>query len=97
LSGIARAYGTTVWAISAANGIRNPNCIYAGQRLVIPGGGGGGYPPPPPHGGTYYRVQCGDTLYRIACRYGTSVWAIANANGLSNPNVIYVGQVLRIP
>jgi putative chitinase len=96
LSGIARAFGTTVWAISAANGIKNPNCIYVGQRLVIPTGGGGGCYPPC-GGGTYYRVQRGDTMYSIACRYHTTVWAISKANGISNPNVIYVGQVLRIP
>jgi putative chitinase len=93
LSSIARTFGTTVWAISAANGISNPNCIYAGQRLVIPGGGG--YHPPCCAG--YYRVRPGDTLYSIAWRHGTTVWALASANGISNPNLIYVGQMLRIP
>ncbi len=91
LYSIARVSGTTVAAISAANGISNPNCIYAGQRLIIPSS----YYPP--CCGTYYRVQPGDTMYSIACRFGTSVWAIASANGISNPNVIYAGQVLRIP
>lgn len=46
---------------------------------------------------TYYVVQPGDTLSAIARRYGTTVTAIANANGLSNPNHIYVGQRLYIP
>jgi LysM repeat protein len=36
LSQIAWRYGTTVWAIAAANGLRNPNYIWAGQRLCIP-------------------------------------------------------------
>lgn len=102
LYSIARAYGTTVSAIASANGIYNPNLIYVGQRLVIPGGGGhhgGGYPPPPPHYGCrdYYRVHYGNTLYGIARWYGTSAWAIANANGIRNPNYIYAGQVLCIP
>lgn len=36
LAVIARRFGTTVSAISSANGIRNPNLIFTGQRLVIP-------------------------------------------------------------
>ncbi|MCB0114078.1 MAG: LysM peptidoglycan-binding domain-containing protein [Caldilineaceae bacterium] len=45
----------------------------------------------------YYIVQPGDTLSAIARRYGTTVTAIANANGISNPSKIYVGQRLYIP
>jgi LysM repeat protein len=47
LYSIASNYGTSVWAISCANGIYNPNYIYAGQVLVIPQGGwyGGGCKP----------------------------------------------------
>lgn len=37
LSGIAGQYGTTVQALMQVNGIRDPNYIYAGQRLMIPG------------------------------------------------------------
>ena len=43
-----------------------------------------------------YTVQSGDTLWRIALNYGTTVQEIANINGISNPNLIYPGQVLRI-
>jgi LysM repeat protein len=46
---------------------------------------------------SYYTVQPGDTLYSIACRYGTTVDAIAQANGILNPAYIRVGQVLCIP
>jgi LysM repeat protein len=45
---------------------------------------------------TTYVVGWGDTLSRIAYRYGTSVSAIVQANGLSNPNLIFVGQRLTI-
>lgn len=45
----------------------------------------------------YHRVQRGETLSKIAARYGVSVWAIASANGIKNINVIYVGQLLVIP
>jgi LysM repeat protein len=92
LYSIARRYGTTVQAIAQANGILNPAYIYAGQVLCIPSGGA-----PPPVTGGYYTVQRGDTLYSIARRYGTSVWAIAMANNISNPSLIYPGQALLIP
>ncbi|MCK4473433.1 MAG: LysM peptidoglycan-binding domain-containing protein, partial [Anaerolineae bacterium] len=95
LYAIARRYGTTAQAIAQANQIYNPSLIHAGQVLYIPGWGPP--PPPPPSGDVYYTVQRGDNLYRIARRYGTSVWAIVVANNLSNPSLIYCGQVLLIP
>jgi LysM repeat protein len=42
-------------------------------------------------------VQRGQTLYSIARHYGTTMWAIAIANNLRNPNIIYLGQRLAIP
>jgi LysM repeat protein len=48
-------------------------------------------------GPVYHTVHKGQTLYSIAMHYGTSVWAIACANGLYNPNYVYAGQVLLIP
>ena len=44
-----------------------------------------------------YIVQRGDTLWGIANRYGTTVEALVQINGISNPNLIYVGQKLLIP
>lgn len=44
-----------------------------------------------------YTVQSGDTLSEIAQEHGVSTTALADANGLSNPNQIWVGQVLTIP
>lgn len=44
----------------------------------------------------YYTVQRGDTLYSIAARYGTTVQEIASINNITNPNLIYPGQTLRI-
>jgi len=49
-----------------------------------------------PSGGIYV-VQRGDTLARIAARYGVSASALAAANGIRNPNLIYTGQRLVIP
>ena len=45
----------------------------------------------------WYEVQPGDTLYRIAQRYGTTIPALAADNRLEDPNVLAVGQRLRIP
>lgn len=42
-------------------------------------------------------VQRGENLTRIGRRYGVSVQAIVEANGIRNPSLIYVGQRLRIP
>jgi LysM repeat protein len=112
LYSIAMWYGTSVWAISCANGLYNPNYVYAGQVLVIPGGHHDGCKPAhkpmpkpvhykpypqPKHLGCFYTVRWGDHLYRIALKYGVSWTVIAHANGLHNGNYIYAGQVLRVP
>lgn len=96
LSAIAARYGTTVDALVRANGLASANMIYAGQRLTIPGGGASGSSGSS-QSGSVYTVRRGDTLAAIAARYGTTAWAVANANGLSNANYIYPGQQLRIP
>ncbi|MCO4528642.1 LysM domain protein [Streptococcus infantarius subsp. infantarius] len=43
-----------------------------------------------------YTVRSGDTLSSIASKFGTSYQTLASLNGISNPNLIYVGQVLRV-
>ncbi len=94
LTRIAWRYGTTVQAIAAANGIWNPNRIYAGQVLLIPCPPGPWHPGPRP---TCHVVRWGETLFGIARMYGTSVWAIARANHICNINYIRAGQCLIIP
>ena len=108
---IGRAYGVDPFAIASRNGILNPNVIVAGQSLAIPNvpkalpagrtcarqfADGGGTVPTT--GCSYnYTVVTGDTLTRISLQYGVSVYAIAQASGISNVNLIYAGQVLCIP
>jgi LysM repeat protein len=94
LTQIGRYYGVSVTAIVRANGIANPSRIYTGQRLCIPKSSP---PPPPPDCVKIHIVKRGEYLKIIAARYGTSVTAIVRANGISNPNRIYVGQRLKIP
>ncbi len=81
--------------------LNNAALIQPGEVLKVPGQsasssgpGGGGTPPAPTR---TYTVKAGDTLYAIAVKYGTTVQAIAAANNISNPNLISVGQVLKIP
>lgn len=100
---IATRYGVTVREIMIANGLRNPNVIYVGQKLIIP------VPPTPQPeitgtvtatptpAETVHVVRRGETLFSIAQRYGVTVGEILRANGLRNANFIYVGQRLVIP
>ncbi|MEL6308473.1 MAG: LysM peptidoglycan-binding domain-containing protein [Chloroflexota bacterium] len=108
---IALRYGVSLNDLAAANGISNPNLIFVGQQLTIPGTTGGTpapQPPPADNGGTTepppsdgggtstYTVAPGDTLSSIARRFGTSFTQLAAANGIANPNLIFVGQVLTV-
>jgi LysM repeat protein len=97
LFSLARRFNTTVEAIALQNHIVNPNLIFVGQKLTICPKGVAPPPPPPPQKCVFYTVKPGDTLYSIALRYGTTVQAIALANNIVNPNLIFIGQTLCIP
>ncbi|MCH5269347.1 MAG: LysM peptidoglycan-binding domain-containing protein [Lachnospiraceae bacterium] len=83
---IARRYGTTVNAIRQENGLTS-DVLQIGQVLRIPVSES-------PY--VEYTVRAGDTLWELSRRYGTTVEAIMQANGLSS-TVLQIGQVLRIP
>lgn len=84
---IARRYNTTVDTIKNINGLTS-NMITTGQILKIPAGQNAPY--------IEYTVQSGDSLWLIARKYGTTVDAIKNLNGLTSDR-LNIGQVLRIP
>ena len=44
----------------------------------------------------YYTVQPNDNLTMIAARYGTTVQNLVNMNGIANPNLIFIGQKIRV-
>ncbi len=50
-----------------------------------------------PYEGELYEVRYGDTLSKIAVKYGTTVNELAELNGITNPNLIRTGDVLKIP
>ena len=100
LSGIASQYNTTVNQIISLNQLSNPNLIYVGQVLKLKNSqttnsSSSSSSTAATTVGTY-TVKAGDTLSAIASRYSTSSSTLASLNSLSNPNLIYVGQVLKV-
>lgn len=100
LSAIALRHGVDLDRLAAANGIANPDLIFAGQVLTIAESS----PAVPPPGGAVapprerlYLVQPGDTLSSIALAHGTTVHAIAEANGIDDRDRIFAGQLLTLP
>ncbi|MBI3181871.1 MAG: LysM peptidoglycan-binding domain-containing protein [Myxococcales bacterium] len=97
---IAQRNDVTLKALISANPqIKNPNLIYAGQQVTIPGTKDTFEPGPSSNsGGEKYRVRAGDTMSGIAQRSGVSLRALIDANPqVKNPNLIYPGQMLNIP
>lgn len=94
VSHIAARNGTTVSAIASANALADPSFIRVGQVLTIPTSTPAPAPAPAP---ATYTVVSGDTLGAIAARHGTTVPALASANGIADPSFIRTGQVLAVP
>lgn len=113
LYAIGRTYATQPAAIAACNGIVNPNRLTVGVKLAIPTAPWSPVPagptadrqfpstptppPPPPTCRYQHTVRYGETLSLLGARYGVSIWAIAEANKITNLNLIYTGQILCIP
>ena len=104
---IARKYNCSITGIMAANSdrIKNPNRIHTGWQLKIPQSGApitGGTPdavlPENKKSGRYI-VRQGDTLWKIARKYGCSVAEIISLNRelIRNPALIYSGWELKVP
>jgi LysM repeat protein len=108
LTSVALSHGVTIWMLVQANELSNPHIIYAGQKLIIPAretapaaqDSAASDPnqtaeevAPAELTGTY-TVRRGDTLFRIAQQFGTTVAQLAYLNGITNPSTIYSGQVL---
>lgn len=89
---IGQAYGLSWTQIAEANGIVNPNQIIVGQQLKIPVD-----KPSDTQQSFVHTVQAGETLFLISLRYGVAWPAIAEANELQTPYVIFPGQTLAIP
>ena len=98
LSSISMRYGVSAQAIMAHNGIANPNMIYVGQPLIIPGVQSNS----PSQGGAYactgyHIVAAGETLSDIAYRNGVTLQALIQQNNLYNSDMVYIGQKICLP
>ncbi len=112
LSGIAAQYRVSLAALVRMNGLNNRNFIRAGQLLTLPTDATASQAPvlaasSPPSGaaaasapqaaGGEYIVRRGDSIDRIARTFGVDATALSRLNGVSNSNLIFPGQALRIP
>ncbi|MEK6191693.1 MAG: LysM peptidoglycan-binding domain-containing protein [Chloroflexota bacterium] len=97
---IALEHGTTVDALVTLNGISDPSLIRIGQRIVLHPPSAPSSPPPAapaPSAPAIHVVQLDETLWGIAVQYGTTVAALVEANQISNPSLIRIGQTLAVP
>lgn len=94
LSKIAEEYNTSYQYLARINNIANPNIIHVGEKIKVP---------VLEHNKIHdtshrlYIVRRGNTLTGISREYGVSIESIVELNDIKNPNLIYVGEVLRIP
>ncbi len=98
LTAIAERFQTTVEALVAANDIADPSLIEVGQKLVIPTEHPELVPTAEaqPHR-RWHPVRQGETLPSLAFRYGTTFWALREANDLDWLGLLVPSQVLAIP
>jgi LysM repeat protein len=108
---IAARYGLPVASVLSVNGLSQTSIIYPGQTLTIPATAPASFTPAPvssvtpiapPTAGTTqvtssYVITSGDTLGKIASKFGVSIQSILNANGLGWSSIIYTGRTITIP
>ncbi|MBI2303979.1 MAG: LysM peptidoglycan-binding domain-containing protein [Chloroflexi bacterium] len=103
---ISLRYGVSISEIMKANNLEDANRIWVGQRLRIPKDNGPSpsqAPSPETANPTTqgepiaHQVQTGENLFRLSLRYQVRLADIMDANGLTDPNRILVGQALIIP
>jgi N-acetylmuramoyl-L-alanine amidase len=113
VSRIAARHGVSTQAVLTANGLVSTSIIYPGQKLAIPGAAVLNTVPvsnvtptpvttnpvtttPKPVSGSYV-IQSGDNLSKIAAKFGVTLQAVLDANGLTRTSIIYTGRSLVIP
>lgn len=96
---ISQRYNRTLDEIAQANRLAPPYIIHAGNQLTIPAPGGAPQAPAPaaqPSTASYV-VKGGDSLSAIAAQFNTTYIELARLNGITNPDVLRVGEVLIVP
>lgn len=108
LYGIAKKYQITISELKAANNLSDKDVLKAGQKLVIPSAdienaatlsstNSSASTSNSSSKTETYIVQKGDTLYGIAKKYDIKVSEIYSLNGMSQKDVLKVGQKLKVP
>ncbi len=108
LAAIAARYGLTVPELQQLNNLTNPNQLMAGSVLRVPATRGTApsttarptapaAPPAASGSTTNYTVKAGESLAAIAARYGITAAELQRLNGLSDPNLLRVGQTIKVP
>lgn len=90
---IAAKFNTTISEIVKLNNLDPNKYLYIGQQLNVPAA----VSPEPAPQPVIHTVQSGDTLWKIAQKYGTTIDAIVKANNLDPAKYLYIGQKLTIP
>ncbi len=100
LGQLASQFHISVQQLAALNGISDPNFVEAGWKIQLVGTPPAPSPAPAPvHSASLsgtVTVQPGQTLSVVAAEYGTTVSALQSANGLTDPNFVEAGQVLKL-
>jgi len=89
LTSIAQLFGTDVGHLMQLNGLRAPNFIWVGKKLIVP-------QPVAAPAPAYYVVRVGDTLSSIALRFHLTVPQLMTLNDLRSSHYIWIGQRLRV-
>ncbi|MGM0878400.1 MAG: LysM peptidoglycan-binding domain-containing protein [Bacillota bacterium] len=94
---VAQKFNVTAQAIIDANNLDPVKYLYIGQKLTIPGQAPVQPEKPATVSTTSYTVQSGDTLWKVAQKFGVTTQAIIDTNKLDPTKYLYVGQKLMIP
>jgi len=103
LSSIAEKFGVEIVLLMALNDITDPNQLFVNIKITIPESGSllpTKTPLPEnlfPGQNIEYQIQPGDTLETIAAEFNSTAEAIAELNGIEDPNSIGVGQIILVP
>ncbi|WP_436232317.1 LysM peptidoglycan-binding domain-containing protein [Conyzicola nivalis] len=99
VSSVAGRYGLSTASVLALNGLGWKSTIFPGQVLKLGAGVITAAPAAPaaPVAGGRYTIVAGDTISRIASRFGVTTQAVLTANGLGTSSIIYPGQTVAIP
>ncbi|MCB1298585.1 MAG: LysM peptidoglycan-binding domain-containing protein [Microthrixaceae bacterium] len=97
VSGIAAQFGLRTADVLGHNGLSRDSIIHPGQVLRLLAASAAPSTPAPSAPAAVHTVVSGDTISAIAARYGHTIDAVLNANGMTRASIIYPGQPVALP